>query len=110
MWAVPTNGSMLVLAERSEWNASRDDELVVAAVVGERRQVERPGAHQLAQGGRHPFRSACQGLAVEVDAQGLQQDARSGRCTFEVRFRDGAGPRPCARAMVLRGCGLWPEE
>jgi hypothetical protein len=40
----------VVLADRAERDAAREDELVVALVVGERRQVERARAEQLGVG------------------------------------------------------------
>ena len=63
----------VVLAQRVERDVARDDELVVAAVVGERRRVERARREQLGVHPRHARGRVAQALVGEVDAERDEQ-------------------------------------
>src|SRR3954452_11728537 len=66
----------MVLAERVERDVARHDELVVAAVVGERGGVEVRRRQQLGVHGGHPARRLPPRLVVEVDAERGQEVGR----------------------------------
>ena len=63
----------VVLADRSHRDATGQDELVVALVVGEGGQVERARAEQLGVGASHPRRRARQALTVQTDTESLKE-------------------------------------
>ncbi len=62
----------MVLAERVEGDPAGDDELVVAAVVGEGGRVEALGPEHLLEDVDHPSWRLADALALDVDAEGLQ--------------------------------------
>src|SRR3954451_8032759 len=87
----------MVLAERVERDVARHDELVVAAVVGERGGVEVRRRQQLGVHGGHPARRVPSRLVVEVDAERGQEVGRRAL---------GRRGRRCRREVVGKGKGV----
>src|SRR5207248_11404206 len=75
-----------------EADVARDDELVVALVVRERRQPERLRLEEVTEGLRNPARGLPEALVGHVDAVRLQQilhRALGGRPVERSRLADG---------------------
>ena len=101
MCATPWNGQQVVHAERVERDRPRDDQLVVAVVVGERRRPERLRRQQLGVGVGDPARRVLQRLGVDVGAERAQQ-ARGPRAARR-RDRSRAARRGSGMALPARG-------
>jgi hypothetical protein len=104
MCATPEKGQQVVLADGTERDSTRQHKLVVAVVVGERGQPERPGVEQLCVGAGHPVRRLAQPFTVELDATG-REEVRSGALRrFQVDSRP-SGCYPQVRARRYRDAG-----
>ena len=91
----PTNGQQVVLAQRVERDGGRDDQLVVAAVVGERRRRNGCGVSSSAYMRATRRGVSRQALVGEVDAERAQQGARGGLGGGQVDAAAGAAGRRC---------------
>ena len=101
----------VVLAERVERDVAGEDELVVALVVGEGREVERPGREQLGVGGRRPAEGCRRVCSSSGPGRGRASRSATAR-SAAGRGRSGAAPstswrwRRATRSVRWRSCGL----
>jgi hypothetical protein len=65
MWAIPDKGQHVVLTHRSQRQVARNDEFVVALVVGKNGQIEGPRSEQLGVAARHPHGGAGKTLRIQ---------------------------------------------
>ena len=69
----PVEGQQVVHAQRVKRDRPRDDQLVIAVVVGEGRRLKRLRRQQLGIGVGHPARRLPQRLGVDIGAERPQQ-------------------------------------
>ena len=93
----------VVHAQRLERDLTHDDELVVALVVGEGRQVERLGREQLGVRVRHPARRLAQALVVEIGTERGEQLSRGAFHAVAIdRAREMGHGEGCGHAAFVR--------